>query len=202
MSESYFTGNYDTLIGESSVRLFGRLMWDIQLKATTERNKAYESRPRRGAAGPPRLSENNFLIEQLRSDDARLARISGFSYQSEFFNLAKPAIFLVHGEGTTVEVTREGGIEGLYLRKAPAHTDRTGMVGQHGSYAPDISMWIYDRADFSIRLDTETGTFDQILLAFELGSSIDTGSMHGGAGDPPPPPPRRRHRRRWRGDDD
>lgn len=202
MEDNFLTGNYDSLLGDSSIRLFGRLMWDIQLRSTLKRNEAYGRDTVEGSPVPPRLSENNFLIKQLRSSDAKLARIAGFSFQSEYFNLAKPAIFLVHGSGTAVENIESFGNPLRNLRKSPSHTERTGMVGQHGSYAPEVSMWVYDRADYSIRLDTETGTFDQILLAFELGSPIDTDSMHGGAGDPPPPPPRRRHRRRWRGDDD
>ncbi len=31
-----------------------------------------------------------------------------------------------------------------------------------------MMVWIYDKGDFSIRMDVETGTFEQILLEVEL----------------------------------
>ena len=32
----------------------------------------------------------------------------------------------------------------------------------------DMKVWVYDKGDFSMRLDVETGTFEHILLAAEL----------------------------------
>ena len=205
MSEKFFdTGIYDTIAGDSSIRVFGRLTWDIILREDVEkRNEAYAKRPGSTGPVPPRLSENNLLIEQLCSEHAKLARISCFSYQNEMFDLAKPAIFLVHGEGTRVEFSAESGASGLVLRKSPPYTELSGMVGQKGSFAPDIFMWVYDRADFTVRLDTETGSFDQVLLAFELGGPVDNDFMESAGTDPPRPRMRaRRRRRRWRSDEE
>ena len=202
--ERYDSGKFDSLVGDSSIRLFGRLMWDIVLRTIeNDRNDAYGSpivAP--GDPVPPRISHNNFLINQLKSEDARLARISSFSYQNEMFDLAKPAIFLVHGDGTTVEFSRQSGSGGVVLRKSPPYTELSGMVGQKGSFAPEISMWIYDRADFTVRLDSETGSFDQVLLAYELGGPVDNDFMESAGTDPPPTRIRRRRRRRWRSDED
>ncbi|WP_422039504.1 hypothetical protein [Roseibium sp.] len=197
------SGEYDTLVGESSIRLFGRPMWDIVLrKPKSKRIKPYGGRLPSGPI-PPRLSENDFLVNQLSSNKARLARIMAFSYQNQLYNLVRPAIFLVHGKGAPVEFTREGadGRENPFLRRMPTYTDRSGVVSQTASFGPYIKVWLYDRADFTIRLDTETGTFERVLLEAELGS-IRSGSMGAGDGDdvpPPPPPPRRR---RWRGSGD
>lgn len=199
--EPFSSGLYDSLAGDSSIRLFGREMWDIMLRPVEEnRNDAYGqgvSSP--NSPVPPRVSQNNFLIDQLSSPDARLARISGFSYQNEYFDLAKPAIFLVHGPGTRVEFLWQAGTDGLTLKKSPTYTERSGMVGQTGSFAPDIFMWVYDRDDFTVRLDTEAGTFDRVLLAAELSTPISSDSMHGGRTDPAAPP--RQRRRRWRSED-
>lgn len=195
--EIYRSGKFDTILGESSVRLFGRLMWDIVLRKYKDRKTAYKkSYP--GSPVPPRLSNNDFLLEQLTDKKARLARISSFSYQNEIFDLAKPAIFLVHGAGTVVEFEKDTSETGQTLRKSPPYIERSGVVGQSGSFAPEILMWVYDRADFTIRLDSETGTFSQLLLDHELGHSPQTGSMQSGLTDPPSPPSRRR-RWRWRG---
>jgi hypothetical protein len=36
------------------------------------------------------------------------------------------------------------------------------------SFSDDMMVWAYDKSDLSIRLDAETGTFEQILLDIEL----------------------------------
>lgn len=195
-----FSGAYDTLLGDSSVRLFGRPMWDIVLRTLEEgRVDPYDDDPSAEGAILPRLGENDFLVKQLSSEEAQLARIMAFSYQNQIFDLARPAIFLVHGVGTPVEFVKEGTkvVETTFLRRMPTYTDRTGVVGQSGSFGPSIRVWLYDRADFTVRLDSETGTFERVLLDVELGS-VQSGSMGAGDGDevPPPRPPRRR---RWRG---
>ncbi len=202
----YNTGEFDTLASDSSVRLFGRIMWDIVLREPDARKIAYPldgdntyPDPLETDPVPRRHSSNNFLIEQLRREDANFARISSFTYQNEMFDLVKPAIFLVHGNGTRVEFLKGISVKERSLRKSPSFTERTGMVGQKGSFAPDIFMWTYDRADFTIRLDTETGSFDQVLLARELGGPIGTDFMESAGTDPPPlPGSMRRRRRRWR----
>ena len=42
-------------------------------------------------------------------------------------------------------------------------------------------MWVYDKGDFSMRLDVETGSLEQILLEAEV-SQGDDGSFDGGFG--------------------
>ena len=202
-------GEYDTLVGDSSVRLFGRLMWDIKLQP--DRGRAYEGPDpselpplEDPPAQPHRKSRNNFLIDQLKADDAALARIHAFSYQNELFSLARPAVFVVHGDGIEIEFPNEPtDPTSFLLRKVPAYAERSGLAGQKGSFATGMKMWLYDRADFTVRLDTESGTFEQVLLEYELGGGIGSGSMQSGDGDDVPPPPRRRRRyRRWRSGDD
>lgn len=193
-----YSGAYDTLLGDSSVRLFGRPMWDIVLRKLDDGRVAPYGEDPSGAI-LPRLSENDFLVKQISSEEAQLARILAFSYQNQIFDLARPAIFLVHGLGSPVEFIKEGTkkVETTFLRRMPTYTDRSGVAGQTGSFGLSIRVWLYDRADFTVRLDSETGTFERVLLDVELGS-VQSGSMGAGDGDevPPPRPPRRR---RWRG---
>jgi hypothetical protein len=47
---------------------------------------------------------------------------------------------------------------------APASADETGVAAQSYSYSSDMMMWTYEKADLSIRMDVETGSFEQILL--------------------------------------
>lgn len=195
-------GYFDSLAGDTSVRLFGRPMWDIMLRdVDDDRNDIY-GRERPSGVLPPRLSANDFLVNQLKRSDACLARVMAFSYQNQMFDLARPAIFLVHGEGTQVEFVSEAASDGLFLRRMPTFTERSGVVGQRGSFAPEIRMWLYDQADFTVRLDTDAGTFEKLLIDYELGGGLRSGSMQSGDGDDPPRPPMPRGRRRWRSSSD
>lgn len=197
MTDVYRPGEFDSLANDSSIRLFGRLMWDLMLRDPTTRGQVYTGQP-----VMPRSSPSNFLVDQLGKEDAKLARIMSFSYQGELFDLAKPTIFLVHGDGTRAENVDGVSPEQLSLRKRPTFTERSGLVGQKGAFAPDIFVWIYDRADFTVRLDTETGSFDQVLLAHELGGSFGDSFMERAVSDPPGRTTRRRRRRRWHSEEE
>src|SRR5205823_3491775 len=89
---------------------------------------------------------------------ANFARIYGFSFEGQFYDLPKPAIFLVHGPGETVDAnsTRRTNL------------DDSGVVAREWEFSSargqDIRRWDYDKGDFSIRLDIETGPFEAILL--------------------------------------
>ena len=51
---------------------------------------------------PAGLGGNQFLRQQLSKEDSRLARIYAFTYEGTFYNLPKPAVFLVHGNGEDI----------------------------------------------------------------------------------------------------
>jgi hypothetical protein len=124
---------------------------------------------------PPQVGANTFLQDQLTADQAdterspRLARIYGFSFEGHYYDLAKPAIFLVHGPGNDPEAFRpDTARPNSRVDRAPADADRTGIAYTANSFSHDIRVWSYDKGDFSIRLDPESGPFEQILLQAEL----------------------------------
>ncbi len=201
-------GGFDTLVDDSNIRLFGRPMWDIKLADIDKRRSAYLGpEPPEGDEPtypyPSYLSSNRFLVNQLLHEKAQLAKIFAFAYQNEIYELAKPAIFLVHGPGIPVEGPFVTGDREVFLRKVPAFTSRSGVVGQRGSFSHEILVWMYHRADFTLRLDIESGSFDNLLLAMEMGGAIDIASMQGGDADATRRRPRvRSRRRRWRNEDD
>ncbi|MGH6900423.1 MAG: hypothetical protein ACREJ5_28395 [Geminicoccaceae bacterium] len=124
---------------------------------------------------PPKLGANTFLQNQLTADagiaesSPRLARIYGFSYEGHYYDLARPAIFLVHGPGNDPEATRPGTtLPESRVDRAPADADRTGVANTARSFSHDMRVWSYDKGDFSIRLDPESGPLEQILLQAEL----------------------------------
>jgi hypothetical protein len=176
----------ETLLSPSNVLLYGRVLKDLEFTRHPSNTEPVDDvHPPAGTEceqfppppAPPRLGDNNFLERQLGAggDGTRpvLARIYGFSYEGHYYDLARPAIFLVHGLGSDPEAWRPAvdGLnktpEGRYDR-APSDADRSGVARTGTSFADDIRVWSYDKGDFSIRLDPETGPLEQILLDAEL----------------------------------
>ena len=87
----------ETLLSPSNVLLYGRAIDDLSIK------------PGSHEPGPsPRKGHNNFLDKQLQGKDCKLARIYGFSYEGHYYDLAKPALFLVHGDGVDADTRADG----------------------------------------------------------------------------------------------
>jgi hypothetical protein len=162
----------ETLLGVSAVYLFGRELSDLLL-----RGDVYQP-----LIGNP-SGANSFLRRQLSADDATLARIYAFSFEGTFVELSRPAIFVVHGSGANPDDPPprnvDGDIEYDRLSRSPGSSARTGLGSQIGALAKDMKVWIYDKGDLSMRLDAETGTFEQILLSAEV-SADPRGTASGG----------------------
>ncbi|WP_157015244.1 hypothetical protein [Mesorhizobium xinjiangense] len=168
----------ETLLGQSRIWLFGRPLADItlNLEAFAEDTKDAETDEE---AELPRGGENHFLLNQLApaaprdkksKDKPLLARIYAFGFEGQIFDMTRPAIFLVHGKGKNPEGPKSRVPEEFGdLDHIPPHTGRTGVASQTGHFAKGIKVWAYDRADFTMRLDVENGSFDAVLLEAELG---------------------------------
>jgi len=140
--------------------LFGRVMEDVGF---TQKASA-------------RSSKNNPSQEVLQGSRAgdRLARIYAFAYEGHYYDLASPAIFVVHGGGA----------------KPPNSVDQLGVAARSDKFADDIMVWEYDKTDMSVRLNIESGMLEQILLEPELDSnrlklqfSGQRARLRGGDGD-------------------
>jgi hypothetical protein len=157
----------DTLISQSRIWLFGRPMADITINT-----KVYEfirvQKNAKRTEQPPVAGSNNFLLNQLiknQDQDPKLARIYGYAYEGCYCDLPRPALFLVHGEGEEADVPSDRFDPNLVLLgRAPANIGRLGVATATGSFATGMKVWAYDRADFTIRLDAETGSFESLLL--------------------------------------
>lgn len=142
----------ETLLSPSTVILYGRLVDDLQIITETAPNVT---------AHPPGPGANQMLLAQFdKKADPRLARIYAFSFEGHSWDLYRPAIFLVHGKGDPAESSTPGG----GAARGPGKTDETGVAAQSYSYSEDMRIWRYEKADLSIRLDIEAGSFEQILL--------------------------------------
>lgn len=99
--------------------------------------------------------------------DARLAWIYGFAIEGHYYDLPKPTIFIVNGDG------QSAGDETLKPSLAT-----TSLPAKPPEFYGDVKVWVVDRDDLGLRLDVESGPFQRILLDQELrGGAADT--FHG-----------------------
>jgi hypothetical protein len=92
----------------------------------------------------------------------QLARIYGFSFEGVFYALPRPSIFLVHGDGVPVGDWDQ-----------PSTLEQAGTLAREWDFSgnnrsQDLVSWQYEKSDLSLRLDTEAGPFEQILLMATL----------------------------------
>ena len=157
--------DFETLLSPSNVLLYGRVAKDFTCHfpapPTTAGARLVDARLPGG---------NNFLQRQLQAAGATLARIYAFTYEGHYYDLPRPMIFLVHGDGCDPE-PKPGASRGS---RAPADEDRTGVASENYSFADDMKVWSYDKGDFSLRVDVETGTLEQILLDATLAGAGGT----------------------------
>lgn len=122
--------------------------------------------------------------------DPRVARIYAFVFQNEYFDLVSPALFVVNGPGDDVDHTK---------------VESTGLASTPPKLTKDLKVWSPERCDMTIRLDVSTGSFDRVLLEYELGEpGLQGFAPRGGnqLGQPAPLGVRRGRRPRWRSDEE
>lgn len=125
---------------------------------------------------PKRPGANNQLGDQLKhklgdpNAKPRYAKIYGFSYEGHYYDLGRPALFLVHGPGdlVTQENAPQNGSAAPHPARAPRHPQLSGLAAQAFGFTDDIRVWSYDKGDYTVRMDVETGRFEQLLLEVEL----------------------------------
>jgi hypothetical protein len=134
------------------ILLFGRIVEDAQIGAARGSSAAAKRASRSGALGQQGAS--HALADQVGAEGSCLARIYAFSYEGAYYELTRASLFLVHGEGVPIG--------------DPLTVERVGTAAACRTFADDIRVWSYDKSDMSLRLDVETGTFEQTLLEAEV----------------------------------
>ncbi len=128
---------------------------------------------------PAALGANQFLRNQLNlpstgtppgtgPNTAIFARIYAISYEGTFYNLPKPAIYLVHGPGRSVSGSGKVRHVAAVPLASQSAIDDSGVVAEDFDFESDVLVWEYDKGDFTLRIDIASGTFDDILLEATL----------------------------------
>ncbi|SFK32993.1 Pentapeptide repeat-containing protein [Mesorhizobium albiziae] len=73
-------------------------------------------------------------------------------------------LFLVHGEGLPASELRINASGAPRIARAPGSPSLTGLGQADFQFSDDIMVWSYEKADYTIRMDVETGMFEQVLL--------------------------------------
>jgi hypothetical protein len=84
---------------------------------------------------------------------ARFARIYGFAYEGQYYELPRPILFLVYGPGKPAEE-----------KEQHFTVEKVGLAAKDWNFASDIMMWEFDDKDVSMCLDVESGPMKEILL--------------------------------------
>ena len=182
----------ETLLSPSNILLYGRVLTDLTFNYQSPGTDHPPVTGEYAKNAPPRLGSNNFLQSQLNpgagQGDVKLARIYAFAYEGHYYDMPKPAIFIVHGDGTQADADRPGSGDGTQadadrpgsrVARSQPSTSHTGAAKMSSTSADDLLVWSYDKNDISLRLDTESGKLEDILLGATLGP--DGGAQVSGA---------------------
>lgn len=154
----------ETLLTQSAVKMYGRPLYGLTLNPALSTGSE--------------LGFNKFLKQQVQGTPTcgsenmpGLARIYAFSFEGAFYNLPRPAIFLVHGKGNPI------GGQGTFDDKtsSPAVLQDSGIPAREFVFETDVVYWEYDKDDISLRLDSISGTLDDILIEASLTSASRSG---------------------------
>jgi hypothetical protein len=155
----------ETLLSHSAVILFGRFVQDLEIK--------YD----KSASG--KKGVNKQLEDQLIKDkDSKFARIYAFSFEGAYYELPQPALFLVHGDGVLVT---PGNNPPDHASRAPTEPSVTGLPAADFQFSDEMRYWTYDKADYTIRMDIQSGMFEQVLLDLGLDGDPMAGATVRGA---------------------
>jgi hypothetical protein len=118
--------------------------------------------------GAERRHGINKQLEEQLTVDAHFAKIYGFSFEGSYYDLPRPVVFLVHGNGE-LAAQSSAVADAPQPARAPRETDLTGLAATIFSFADELRVWSYDQADYTIRMDVDAGMFEDVLLAAMLG---------------------------------
>jgi hypothetical protein len=128
----------ENLMSPGLIRLYGREFTGLKLG---DENDSQSLHP--GSAAAPLAA----ALTKVGSKP-QLARIYAFSFEGRFYILRQPSVFLVHGPG----------------EKVAALTEFSGVAARDWEFEGDVRVWKYDRLDYTLRCDIDTGPLEDLLV--------------------------------------
>ena len=166
----------ETLLAPSMIRMFGREFEGLTIDVASLRVLSSGLGKTINPFVRNPLMDKLTLADGRATDDERisprLARIYGFSYEGNYYKLARPTVFLVHGKGEEVLAGQNPNLSLSIL----------GVEFKDQVFADGVLMWAYDKIDMSIRIDITSGQLEDILLdcAETSAANITGGGEAGG----------------------
>ena len=127
----------ESLYDVTKIKVLGRVMPEIVLH--------HPEQPEGTPAPSPSL-----LLEAAKKNNAKFARVYGYVYEGVFTEITRPMLLLVHGSGQTIDDT-------------PSLIDNQGLALRDWDFSGDLRIWTYDRADFSLCLNIDSGPIGALL---------------------------------------
>jgi hypothetical protein len=169
----------ESILSPDLIKLIGRPIAELALNVVVPPPPAPGGNPNVGGpANVHSLGANRALRAQLNDPNARFARIYGFSFEGHYYDLPKPVIMLVHGPGERITKPPPVGAQPVGPGLDGPTVDQAGEAARVWEFSADLFYWEYEKCDFSMRFDVETGTLEQILLEAAL---TGTGVSYAGA---------------------
>ena len=154
-----------TLVQAENGAVHGKEIWRLR-QSKPGGKTLYRIKRHRAGLEEQRSGSNRFLAEQF--DKARFARIYGFSYEGHYYDLPRPTVFLVHGKGHPLTEDDGAGSSASNPARAPRSPNFSGVSTANFQFADEMRVWSYDKADYTVRMDVETGMIEDVLLQVEL----------------------------------
>ena len=109
------------------------------------------------------LTKNN--KKMVISGTRKFARIYGFSFNGIYSEMGSATLFEVHGNGTAAKYVKVPGPP----------------KGSNDAFIDDLKAWTCKRSDDAMRLDIDSGTYDEILIegAVEEGMGVSGARVSG-----------------------
>ncbi len=150
----------ESLLSASNITLFGRVVEDLSVGGT----KTPPEAPK-GIVSELQEALDNRVGAKASPDKAKFARVYGFSYGGVYHEILRPMLFLVHGDGVASKSVKQPGPD----------TEDSPFYG-------DLRAWAYDHSEYTIRLDVDSGRFEQVLLELIGDEALIQASRHSVSG--------------------
>lgn len=122
----------------------------------------------------PNAAQNQPAVEPI------FARIYSFSFEGHYYNLPRPLLFLVYGDGAVNNARRPE--EPRVAGGVPFNTKFIGIEAKDWIFSDDIRMWQVDKKDLAVCLDVEVGNYQEVLLDSMVAFEEETASRGAVAG--------------------